>query len=295
MNKIEQFHKQCIVCHSTEIKNLKRYSKDYLVQCKNCDLVFSQKIPSYTELYNYYQNYSIQEDYSISLITLQRYKEILNSLESFRQTNRILDVGCGQGDFLMVAKELGWEVYGIEFSEKLYNYCSQRKLNVFRGTLELHANQLPTFDIIFSFEVLEHINTPNTEIQLFNKLLRKGGAVYVTTPNFNSIMRFLLKDKYNAICYPEHLTYFTPKTLKYSFEKNGFSTKWLRTTGISVSRLVNSINPSKNHTNSIESEDEKLRKTIESKKFLKILKGTANTLLSITKTGLTIKGLFTKK
>ncbi len=49
------------------------------------------------------------------------------------------------------------------------------------------------FDVITSFEVLEHINNPVEEIKIFHKLLRLGGLVYLTTPNFNSISRYYFK------------------------------------------------------------------------------------------------------
>ncbi len=296
MNAQENFHEKCILCHSPSIILLQKYSKDYLVKCKHCGLVFSQKIPTNEELYNYYQKYTVRNDYYISPITLNRYREILHSLESFRQTNRILDVGCGHGAFLSVAKEMGWDAYGVELSETLTNYCRQKGFKVLHGSLEKNAERLPIFDLIISNEVIEHINTPNTEVQLFYKLLRNGGAVYVATPNFNSLLRFFLKNKYNVIWYPEHLTYFTPKTLTYTFKRNGFSKKWLITTGISISRLVNS-NKSIEHSEnpySPFSKDEKLRKAAEEKWLFNLTKKIINSLLSLTGTGLTIKGLFLK-
>ncbi len=294
---MKEYHHQCIYCNSLSLVKLPRYTSKFLCKCKNCGLVFAQKIPTNEELYNYYQKYTVRNDYYISPITLNRYREILHSLESFRLTNRILDVGCGHGAFLSVAKEMGWDAYGVELSENLAAYCNQKGLNVLHGTLKKYAEKLPSFDLIFSLEVLEHMYNPNQEIQLFYKLLRKGGAVYITTPNFNSLLRFFLKEKFNIITYPEHLTYYTPKTLKKVFIHHGFQKKWLKSTGISISRLKNSVNPPEKRENpfSPESKDEKLRKAAEEKWLFNLTKKIINSLLSLTGTGLTIKGLFVKQ
>ena len=81
------------------------------------------------------------------------------------------------------------------------------------------------FDIITSFEVVEHINNPKEEINNYNQILRKGGLFYCTTPNFNSLSRRILKAKWNTICYPEHLSYYTIKTLTKLLKDTNFHLK----------------------------------------------------------------------
>ena len=53
-------------------------------------------------------------------------------------------------------------------------------------------------------------------------ILRDEGIIYVTTPNFNSLLRYKLKSNYNVITFPEHLSYYTPKTLARLFITNSF-------------------------------------------------------------------------
>ena len=102
-------HQSCLVCASTELTDLKNYQKAYLCQCNSCNFIFSRKIPSDKDLKRYYSDDYDRTRY-FSHITYQRYKELLLSFESSRKTNKILDIGCGYGFFLTVAKELGWEV-----------------------------------------------------------------------------------------------------------------------------------------------------------------------------------------
>ena len=163
-----------------------------------------------------------------------------------------------------------------------------------KGILNPKNFQIEEFDIITSFEVIEHINNPIDELTNFYKLLRKGGLVYVTTPNFNSLLRYRLKSEYNVICYPEHLSYYTPRTLKKVFTRIGFSTHKIQSTGISLTRLKTSKGVSKQSFISKESDDEKIRGQIENKKYLQLIKHLVNRLLTIIGKGDALKGYFIK-
>lgn len=287
-------HNQCLICKSDKLQKMERYSSTYLVKCKSCSFVFSEKIPSEKKLIEFYDGYS-RDDY-LSPLTVKRYHELLDKFEPFRKTNKILDVGCGIGYFLEVAKERGWEVYGTEYTDKAIEICSEKGVEMKQGKLNPSDFEPESFDILTSFEVLEHINNQTEEINNFQKLLRKGGLVYLTTPNFNSLLRYRLKEKYNVITYPEHLAYFTPKTLNSLFSKYGFSKKRIETTGISISRLKQGNKKATYECAVSEnSTDENLRQSIESKSCLQFLKKVANRTLTLFGVGDSLKGWFIKK
>lgn len=286
-------HNQCLICKSEKLQKMERYSSTHLVKCKSCSFVFSEKIPSEKELIEFYDGYG-RDDY-LSPLTVKRYHELLDKFEPFRKTNKILDVGCGIGYFLEVAKERGWEVYGTEYTDKAIEICSAKGIEMKQGKLNPSDFELESFDILTSFEVLEHINNQTKEIDNFQKLLRKGGLVYLTTPNFNSLLRYRLKEKYNVITYPEHLAYFTPKTLNSLFSKYGFSKKRIETTGISISRLKQGNKKATYECAVSEnSTDENLRQSIESKSSLQFLKKVANKTLTLFGVGDSLKGWFIK-
>lgn len=67
------------------------------------------------------------------------------------------------------------------------------------------------FDVIVSLEVIEHLPDPHYYIEKFEKLLRKGGALYMTTPNFNSLSRHILGSNWNNIVFPETLYVISQK------------------------------------------------------------------------------------
>lgn len=285
-------HSNCILCQSGNLKGLETYKKAFLCQCQSCQFVFSQQIPSNDELDNYYRNYGLNQ--YLSPLTIKRYNELLDQFESFRKTNKILDVGCGLGYFLEEAKKRGWEVYGTELSDKATEVCVKKGINIIKGALNLSDFEPNMFDVITSFEVIEHINNPKSELAYFNRVLRPQGLVYITTPNFNSLLRYQLKAQYNVITYPEHLSYYTPKTLKHLFETNGFTKQNIESTGISLTRFKTSKGTSTQKFISAKSDDEKIRNQVDSKWYLKMTKDLVNALLTALGKGDSLKGWFIK-
>ena len=164
-------HDHCLICSSKRLKDLEKFKKDYLCQCFSCGFVFCKPIPTEEELTTHYEGYG-RNDY-LSPVTIKRYNELLDSFETYRKTNNILDVGCGIGYFLVEAKKRGWEAYGTEFTDEAIRINASKSINMKKGQLNPSLYESESFDIITSFEVLEHINNPQEEIKRFSQLLRK--------------------------------------------------------------------------------------------------------------------------
>jgi len=297
---MENVLKKCILCGSEKLKALPGYEFAWLCKCSRCSMVFSSRNPSMEELEDYYKGYG-RNDY-LSPLTIKRYNEILDTFEPFRKTNKLIDVGCGIGYFLEVAKTRGWEVYGTEFTDKAIEICESKGIKMQKGVLNPEHYQPGQFDLVTSFEVIEHINTPNDEVKAFHKILRPGGALYITTPNFNSLLRYYLKGSYNVIGWPEHLSYYTPSTLKKLMVNHGFSTRFVKATGISLTRFRTSKAPSTSEEIregtefiSADSADEKLRNSMEKNKVLGSAKNAINNILTLSGKGDALKGFFVKK
>lgn len=284
----------CPVCNSSDLKELKGFSKVYLAKCQQCSFVFSRKKPSTEELAAYYDQYFYGDNNYSSPITRKRFEELLDTFEPYRKNNRLLDVGCGSGDFLMAARDRGWDCTGTEFSPKAVEICQKKGLNVVQGNLKSFAGKFNEFDVITSFEVVEHINTPQEEIKYINKNLRSGGLFYLTTPNFNSLIRMFLGNRYDAIVFPEHLSYFTPRTLQFLMKNTGFQKIRLITTGFSFSRFRNAMFSRKENPFTPVSTDEKFRIAMESGVVFRGLKSFIDWLFSISGTGLSMKAWFHK-
>ena len=309
-------HTACLVCNSTNIAPLAGYyNTKGLVKCKACSFVFMENIPTLEELDAHYSTYAYGGSAVLSPITIKSYQQLLDELEPYRNNGRILDVGCGRGWFLEEAKKRGWEVYGTEYSTRAIELCEEKGIAMKAGELDASMFEPGYFDVITSFEVIEHINNPHDKMALVAQFLRKGGLFYCTTPNFNSILRHYLKADYHVIDYPEHLSYYTRKTLNKVLCQHGFRVKRFRSTGISLTAIRRAKQkrqaavqtaapvpapapaapePAPKTTTPALSADEALRRNIDKKAYLQLAKATANQLLTWTNWGATLKGYYEK-
>ena len=162
------------------------------------------------------------------------------------------------------------------------------------GSLEQGNFQKDHFDVIVLIETIEHVTKVDELLKEIHRILRPGGLVYLSTPNFNALNRFRLKEKYDIVQYPLHLSYFTPKTIKRFFENNKFKTVKIESTGISKTRYKTSTGQSNQEYVSETSDDEMLRYRIEKSASLKTAKNVANKILDKLQIGESIKGYFVK-
>lgn len=286
-------HTTCPICSQSEKTALQNYKEHFLVKCNSCGFVFSDIVPDSKLITSFYNTDYDRTSY-FSPITAKRYEELLEQWEPYRKTGRLLDVGCGNGFFLEIAQQKGWDVYGIEVSADAVQICKDKNLSVFNGTIEEYTNEVE-FDIIVSIEVIEHLSYPKSFVDKINSLLRTGGLAYITTPNFNAVLRYRLKEQYDIIDFPNHLSYFTPKTIQQLFRTSGFETKHVCTTGYSITRAKTSKGKSNQEYVSETSDDEMLRHKIEHNSALKVGVKLANGILNLFKIGDSIKGTFIKK
>ncbi len=288
----QRMHNKCLICGSEHLIPLDEYFRVKLVRCKQCSFVFCHLIPTHDELKAYYSNYGLSQ--YLSPITVIRYHEWLDKFEAYRTTGNLLDVGCASGLFLDEAKKRGWKVFGTEYGDVQVAHCRSKGITMHQGPLEKNSFEGISFDVITSIEVIEHINNPVEEMKLIHSLLRNGGMFYCTTPNFNALSRFLLKDKYNIISYPEHLSYYTPRTLRLLMESLRFHTELIETTGISLTRFNQSTGRKNQDVVSETSDDEVLRRKIEIRWYLRATKKIMNVFFKLSNTGYSLKGSFVR-
>lgn len=266
------------------------------MRCKDCGVTFARRWPGDAELDDHYRGYG--HAWFDSSITRLRYRELLATFEPHRRTNGLLDIGCGAGYFLEEARTRGWRVWGSEYGGRALEMARARGLEVFQAPLTLDTFAAASFDVVTAFEVFEHLRDPVHEAEVVAHVLRPGGLLYCTTPNFNSLSRRVLGPWWNVVDYPEHLWYFTPRTLRDCLGRLGFVPERLDTTGVSIHRLRRSLHPmaagarSAYTTAAATTDDERLRGAIESSGLLRAGRATINAALSAVGAGDTTKGWF---
>lgn len=135
---------------------------------------------------------------------------------------RLLDVGFGNGGFLKLATEMGWNAEGIDFDPKAVEVARARGLKVrCASAMDLSA-QNEQFDVITLSHVIEHVHSPTTLLEDLYRLLKPGGTLWLETPNINSMGARKFGQNWRGLEAPRHLTIFNSKSLPMLLKQIGF-------------------------------------------------------------------------
>jgi 2-polyprenyl-3-methyl-5-hydroxy-6-metoxy-1,4-benzoquinol methylase len=138
---------------------------------------------------------------------------------------RMLEVGCASGAFLHRMASQGWQVQGIEFSEKAAQAAAQLGYRVHAGPLETAPPPDEPFDLIVGWMVLEHLHDPIGGLQKLREWAKPGAWLVLSVPNSASLESRLFKNKLYALHLPNHLYHFTPETLGRVLQVGGWTLK----------------------------------------------------------------------
>ena len=194
-----------------------------LYQCDQCGLVFTEPRPAPDVIGNYYKSdkyYSHQQNAKgfipriyelVKIVNLKRKASI--ALDVLPK-GRLLDIGCGVGDFLLQIKKMGWEVMGIEPSEQAQTIAESRL--GFKPLLPSESASLPdqSFDVITMWHVLEHVDDLKFQTNELHRLLKPGGRLIIALPNYQSFDCQYYNDKWAAWDVPRHLNHFSGDCLQ---------------------------------------------------------------------------------
>jgi methionine biosynthesis protein MetW len=129
---------------------------------------------------------------------------------------KILDVGCGRGQFMIHAPR-GVSVFGIDIIDSELAYC--RKLGLEVKKCDIEKNNIPykdsSFDGIYFSHVIEHLQNPYAAMNKIRRVMKTGGRIVVATPNFSTHYKHFYDD-------PTHKTPFTKQSLYRILNDNGF-------------------------------------------------------------------------
>jgi 2-polyprenyl-3-methyl-5-hydroxy-6-metoxy-1,4-benzoquinol methylase len=139
-----------------------------------------------------------------------------------REAGRLLDVGCGDGDFAASMKRRGWEVYGTEFSSAARQLGEAKGVKVHQGDIASAHFPDDFFDVVTLWHVLEHVPEPAVELIEIQRILRPGGLLVLETPNIASMTFRFCGKSWFPLGIPGHLQHFTPQTLARFVKRAGF-------------------------------------------------------------------------
>jgi len=220
----------CSLCGGDERDPVVADNGLQVVRCKSCKLVYVNPRPTEDALLDLYGEYHSRDGGDEnSWAKLMRYvfKESASVLEAARNgkgPGRLLDVGCGFGDFVAEMRVRGWRAEGLDPSRRVIGVASGKGLPVRLGTLESLDPTNGQYDAITLFYVLEHLPDPMEALRKAYDLLAPAGTLLVRVPDTTPIVRMLSPFGFGASLYdiPYHLYDFSPSVLREMLLKAGF-------------------------------------------------------------------------
>ena len=207
-----------------------------VVRCRKCGFIYTKPLI----LLDTTKGYEDAKDYKPSADNVpceDLFRLTLELIEKFTSVGKILDIGCGKGEFLAVAKEKGWQVYGVEPSLQFADYAS-KKMGIKIERQELGNTNFPDafFDAITLNMVLEHLDNPKTTIKEIKRILKEGGVLFIEVPNTDSLMLKLASFYFkftgrgwspliSPLHYPYHRYGYNIKSLRYLLNSFNFKIK----------------------------------------------------------------------
>ena len=144
----------------------------------------------------------------------------------------LLDVGCGTGEVLAVARSRGWRTTGVEPVGQSASYASDRRgLDVIPTTLEESGLPERSFDVVSAFHVVEHMTDAVSFLRSLARWARPGGYVVVEVPNWRSVHRRQAGERWAGLRPLEHVAHYDPATLERLFARAGITPTLVRTPG----------------------------------------------------------------
>ena len=274
------------------------FARDHIGRCGACGFAFSLLVPSAEDYARVYGSYDYaHEDEARTDHNRQREAALADRLMPYKQNGKVIDVAAGAGRFLEHFQARGFACYATEFDARLEEMLRRKGFTVVAGGTVPETDP-DTFDIVLFTEIIEHINDPMVVLRRLWDILRPGGCIYVTTPNFNSLERRLLGPDWGMICWPEHITYWTPRTLEKAMRRAGFRRRWRTVENISPYRVLQALKRGRlsGMVGSVSEQEfsDRAQQQVAGSKLLSLAKSIVNAGLNATRLGSSIKAIYEK-
>jgi len=225
----------CIICgQGDEVVSTSSRFGGNIYECKRCKLQFLFPQPSderLTEIYSkeYFHTWGIDDHEG----NVRRLKKKTFSMrfgllkDKLKKGDKVLDCGCATGYLLEVAKESGYQPFGVDLSA----FAASESIRKF-GNSKIYCGQLEDasfadnpsrkFEAVFMMDYIEHVRDPKKILSLASKLLNENGNIVLSTPKLNSLSHSLMGEKWSHYK-EEHLYYFSFLAMKKILEQTGFT------------------------------------------------------------------------
>lgn len=202
------------------------------VRCRTCAQVQLRPFPTLQMLEHAYPAHypAFTEEtqtsrlYEVLYALHQRVFSLRKVKQYVARGGRVLDVGCGNGRVLESFRRIGaTELQGIDFSERVIPILERKGIRAFRGVFLDFRQDDDHYDVVVMNNYIEHVLDPRAELTKARQLLKPGGVLFGTLPNFDGIDRILFGKYWGGNHVPRHTFQYTPATLGGLLREAGYS------------------------------------------------------------------------
>lgn len=206
----------------------------HICECLSCGLQYTMPRPSKEKIGAYYKSeeyYSHQENKKGFIPQLYEAVKKVNLKHKLKiatkdlHVGKLLDIGCGVGDFIHEAEKQGWDCLGVEPSDDAKAIARKRiKANIINSEA---LEEIPdgTFDVITMWHVLEHVDDLKWQVEQLRRLIKPNGRIVIAVPNYKSYDGQFYKELWAAYDVPRHLNHFSKQTITKIFKTKGLELK----------------------------------------------------------------------
>ena len=229
---------KCLICDSENLKEklaLKDYfltQKDFrVIKCQDCGFLFTDPKPKEDELGLFYksENYISHNASKFSFYNVV-YKAVRNFalasklrlISKYKSSGKILDIGCGTGEFLNQARKKAFKVSGIEPNKSAREFAIENYNLEIKNENYLSEIDDYSIDVISMWHVLEHVYNLDERLNSIERILKKDGVLIIAVPNPKSYDAEFYEQFWAAWDVPRHLYHFTQSALSKLIEKFNF-------------------------------------------------------------------------
>ncbi len=242
--KMEMELVSCPICQCPETEPLHQEGPYQMVRCPSCRFIYLNPRPTEQALRRFYQDYLPEDGGSIESWQKSMgpiFRQSARLIKRFQEKGKLLDVGAGFGFFLAEMRAQGWEVEGVDLSEKGMDYGRKTLgLTMHRGPLEVIGFPENGFDVVTAFYLIEHLPHPRVFLNECFRILRPDGLLLLryphTTPIKNILKRMDVKNRLYDL--PAHLSDFSPGVIQQCLERAGFTQCQHRVGGFTLPRGI---------------------------------------------------------
>ena len=184
-------------------------------RCVSCKLGVTWPRPA--SLDPYYVDYHGDRHGTTTSYCANRRLSILRKACGPGNGRKLLDVGCGEGTFLIGARNRGWDVFGTEISPES---ARRAGLRVFESLQECQTTA--PFECITLWHSLEHLVDPVQTLLDAHRLLRPGGVLIIAVPDAGGLQARLFGHHWFHLDTPRHLYHFAPASIRRLMQRTGF-------------------------------------------------------------------------